>query len=645
MSYYLVHVAEGRYQQATPLTYSYSLPLKTGMIVCVPYGKKTVAGIVIASTSMPAFKTKAILSILHDTPLPDHVLSLLNWMQTFYPGPAGALVQLFIPSHLEIKRRTSKAVTASVKKVTPPKLTKEQNNVITKILESKEKTFLLYGETGSGKTRVYIELALKILARQKSALILTPEISLVPQLAASFSEVVGEDMVVQLHSGLTQATRTKNWLKILTANKPLVVIGTRSALFGPHSNLGLVVVDEMHEPAYKQESQPRYYALRAAARLAQLHGAQIVYGSATPSVNEYYLAERTEVPILRMAKTAKTSNQVARTVIDLRERSHFSRHPVLSDILLQAIEKRLSNGEQTLLFLNRRGTARSVLCKQCGWQALCPHCDMPLTYHGDAHRLRCHTCGFQDDPPLACQDCRSHDIVYRSLGTKALASSLQQLFAQARIGRFDTDNLIADSLQKQYRFVQDGDIDILVGTQLLGKGLDLPQLSLVGIVNADTALSLPDFSAAERSYQLLHQAIGRVGRGHRDGEVIVQTFHPDNPLLSAAVQQDWYSLYTHELSQRQKFLFPPYCFLLKISVARSTSASAEAHIKNLRSEIANKHLRIQMAAATPSFYEKTHGKYNWQLIIKAKDRRQLTTLVQSLPKGDHTYDLDPINLL
>jgi primosomal protein N' (replication factor Y) len=643
MRYYFVRVAEVTYQRDEPLTYASEDALVAGTLVKVPYGKKQVLGFVQSETSRPSFPTKDITTILTDGILPSCTLALFEWAQAYYPGAGGALAQAFIPNGITVRSRVGDSG-MTVAKQPLPTLTEEQKAVIDQIKDTPKQAFLLHGETGSGKTRVYLEEAASCLESGRSVLLLAPEISLVPQLETAATTYL-EAKVVVLHSGLTKATRTRNWLTVLRADQPIVIIGTRSALFAPCKNIGLIVVDEMHEPAYKQESTPRYHGLRIAAQAARLHDAKILYGSATPPVVEYYIASQTGTPILRMQKTAKPTEEVRRSVVDLRDTSLFSRHRSLSDPLLAAIGRRLVDGEQSLLFLNRRGSFRQILCQTCGWQAACPNCDIPLTYHGDEHRMRCHTCAYRSDPPINCPVCGSDDITYRSLGTKALVDSLQTLFPEALIQRFDTDNLAAEQLHKHFEAIHAGKVDILVGTQMLGKGLDLPKLSLVGIVNADTSLGMPDFSSAERSYQLLHQAIGRVGRGHLSGEVIVQTFNPNDPLLQAATTQDWQALYDLELAERQSFRFPPFTFLLKISVSRKSSASAEAFTTKLHRQIIDTGLKIRVNDPTPSFYEKSHGYYNWQIVIRAQQRDQLVQLVRMLPKGDWSYDLDPINLL
>lgn len=644
MHYYEVFVSEPGYQKQEPLTYAFDGVLAPGTVVQAPFGRKSVIGFVHTEVLPPKFKTKQLEKLDADYLLPEALGKLHAWLQTYYPSGSGLLTQAFIPPGLAKPTRRKATAKKPIKKLDLPLLTKQQQQAYDYMLSSGKRSFLLHGETGSGKTRLYIELALNSLKKGKSVLILTPEISLVPQLLEVFDATL-DYPVTSLHSGLTKATRAKNWISVASSTEPMVVIGTRLALFAPISDLGLVVVDEMHEPAYKQESGAYYYGLRVAAQLAKLHAATIVYGSATPSVVEYFMAQQTDSPIVRMDKTARPTKEVARSLVDLKNKGLFSRHGQLSDELLQAIGDRIARKEQTLLFLNRRGTARQILCTTCGWQALCPSCDMPLIYHADSHQMRCHTCGYHSAPPYACPSCSSSDVVYRSLGTKALHDSLLTLFPEARIQRFDTDNTAAEKLDRHYEALKNGEIDILVGTQMLGKGLDLPKLSLVGIVNADTGLSTPDFSAAERSYQLLHQAIGRVGRGHVDGQVIVQTFNPKSPLLQAAVKQDWISFYEQEITERKQFDFPPYYFLLKLTITRKTLSAAESYSGKLYTQARQLGLRLKINEPTPSFYEKSYGKYNWQIVVRAKDRRELTKLVQQLTPGDWSYNLDPINLL
>jgi len=383
-----------------------------------------------------------------------------------------------------------------------------------------------------------------------------------------------------------------------------------------------------------------------AAQLAHLHKARFIMGSATPNITDYYIAKARGVPILRMQTMAVTtqSTKPMLQIIPTRARSHFSRNPYLSDELLEAIEKSLQTGSQALIFLNRRGTARLVACQICGWQARCPHCDLPLTYHGDSHNMRCHTCGYKDVAATHCPVCGSTEIVYKSVGTKSIVETLQQLFPKARIQRFDTDNKKTERFEQHYDEVISGSIDILVGTQLITKGLDLPKLGLVGVVTADTNLSFPDYTAEERTYQLLTQIIGRIGRGHIAGQAIIQTYYPDSPILKAAVSRDWETFYKNQLMEREKFLFPPFCYLLQLTCTRKSVASCIKASQQLVTKLHQIGLPVRIIGPTPSFYEKSTKGYTWQLVVKAKNRQHLVSLIKELPAG-WSYNLDPSNLL
>lgn len=294
--------------------------------------------------------------------------------------------------------------------------------------------------------------------------------------------------------------------------------------------------------------------------------------------------------------------------------------------------------------MNRRGTARLVLCQVCGWQALCPNCDLPLTYHGDAHVLRCHTCGHTTDIPNHCPTCKASDIVFKNAGTKSIVEELQKTFPNARIQRFDADNLKAERLEQHFEAVANGDVDIIVGTQILAKGLDLPKLSVVGVIAADTSLSFPDYTAEEQTFQLLTQVIGRVGRGHSKGYVVVQSYNPDSEAIQAAVKQDWFRFYDQQLLERRTFGFPPYYHILKLSCARATRAAAQRSAEQLKQHLLAAGLRITVIGPAPGFYEKSAAKYHWQLVVKAKNRVELLKVIAQLPSG-WTHDIDPANLL
>jgi primosomal protein N' (replication factor Y) len=304
----------------------------------------------------------------------------------------------------------------------------------------------------------------------------------------------------------------------------------------------------------------------------------------------------------------------------------------------------LAKKEQVLLFLNRRGTARSIICQNCGWQALCPNCDITLVYHGDSHTFRCHSCSFKIASISSCPLCNDTNIVFKSIGTKAIVSEVERLLPKAKVQRFDNDNLKTDRFEQQYKKVFRGDVDILVGTQTLAKGLDLPKLAVVGVIVADTSLYTPDYTSQERLYQLINQVIGRIGRGYRQGQAIIQTYSPANPVLQAAINKQWDSFYATELEERRHFMFPPYCYLLKLSIKRSHQQNAQTSAENLAVLLKEKNLKIQVNGPAPAFHEKIAKLYEWQLIIKAKQRGELIKVINLLPNG-WTYDIDPINLL
>lgn len=644
MYYYSVWVRSNRYHGQEPLTYSSAKRLGVGAIVQVELQKELVPGVVSGPAAEPKFATKPVAEVLALPPVPAHLLRLAAWLQVYYPAPLGIITQHLLPAGLPIKQFGVSELKFEVPKLkTLPSLTTEQRRALKLMI--KRDTYVLHGVTGSGKTRIYIELAARALADGKSSLILTPEISLTTQLSGSFRQVFGERVLV-MHSQQTPSERRQAWLAALTAKEPVVMIGPRSALFTPVASLGLIVLDEAHEAAYKQEQAPQYQTGRVASYLAQQTRSTLVLGSATPSVSDYYLAEQKQKPIIELRRLAQAGDHppVDITLVDRKDHSLFSRSPYFSQALIKAVEAALARGEQSLLYLNRRGTARLVLCENCGWQATCPHCDVPLTYHGDDHSLRCHSCSHHEPTPSSCPVCGHASVIFKTAGTKAIVTEVERLFPQARVARFDSDNTKAERFEQHYETTRAGDIDILVGTQLLAKGLDLPRLSVLGVLLADTSLYLPDFSAQERTFQLISQVLGRIGRGHVAGHAIIQTYHPDHPILADAISGNYKNFYDNELASRQQFLFPPFCYLLKLTARRATSQAAEAAAEKLKAEIERSGARVRVEGPAPSFYERFQNKYQWQLVVKAKNRAELLKIIASLPSG-WSADIDPLDLL
>lgn len=642
MLYYQILIASQRYHGKESLTYSCDNTLNVGQIVSVPLQNKNVLGIVEGVTTKPKFNTKNITNFWPYA-IADETIELLKWMAEYYPAPLGMIVELFTPVNLPKKITETKLVGTTSPKYLP-ELTSEQADSIKRMGASEKNVFLLHGDTGTGKTRVYIELAIEAIKQGKSAVILTPEIGLTKPLLDTFVHTFG-DAVLVTHSDMTAAQRRKVWITAVSSKIPLVIIGPRSAIFTPLRNIGLIVIDEAHDTAYKQEQAPHYQTTRVAAKVAQIHNAKLILGSATPSVIDYYTFLNKNLPIIRMTTQAVEATQhTSIDIIDQRDKSNFTKSPWLANKLITAIEQAQLKNEQTLLFLNRRGSARLVMCDTCGWQAMCPHCDVPLTYHHDSHLMICHSCDYSGKPPTSCPACSNSELIYKSIGTKALEAELLKLFPRAKISRFDRDTVTTDKLQHQYESLRSGETDILIGTQSIVKGFDLPNLSVVGVVQADSGMQIPDYTAAEKSFQLISQVSGRIGRGHRAGSLFVQTYDPESSLIKNALERDYNSFYENELSQRQLYLFPPFVFILKIVCIRSSSNSANQACEKIKDIVTANHFKVKIEGPTPRYIEKIGDKYAWQLIIKSKDRQQLTSIIKALP-SNCTYDLDPSDLL
>lgn len=629
------------------LTYEYSEQLDVGMIVSVPVGRQTgVAGVTIRQVSKPKFTTKPIESVIESTPLPASLLALAQWMSEFYATHPVAVWQTMLPRGLAKTRRdTAHVAIHPSRKRTNIVLNDEQATAVVTITERAHGTTLIHGVTGSGKTAVYIEVAAQTVREGRSVIILVPEIALTSQLIAEFTPHFPD--VVVTHSTMTESQRHTVWQRLLQATTPQVVIGPRSALFSPVPRLGLIVIDECHEMTFKQEQSPRYSALRAAAVLARHANARLVLGSATPNVADYYLAQHAKQPIVTMGKPARANTVMPEvTLVDMTKHLNFSRHHFFSNDLLSAIETTHSHKHQVLLFHNRRGTAPSTLCENCGWQALCERCYVPMTLHADQFVLRCHICNLTQKVPTSCPQCGEAQIIHKGIGTKLIHQEIAKLFPAARIARFDGDSETEATLDKQYQALYDGDIDIIIGTQVVAKGLDLPHLRMVGVIQADAGLMLPDYVASERTFQLLAQVSGRVGRNEHASRVVVQSYQPTHPAVVHGITSNYNEFYRLTLSERARANFPPYTHLLKlICIYKTESASIRASKAFARELRASMPARVELLGPTPAFYERVRDTYRWQIVVKSPVRADLTTLIAKLPASHWQFELDPSSLL
>ncbi len=644
--YYEVAPTKVVRSDASVFTYGSEESLEPGLVVTVPVSNKNLVGVIMKSVDKPAYAVKPILSIVTSTPLPPSLIATASWMSQYYHTHLALVWQTLLPSGITKKRRqTTDAPMHHQRERTKKVFTPDQKHAIDTIDTMSDGTALLHGVTGAGKTLVYIESARRVIAKGSSVIILVPEIALTSQLVAEFAQHFPN--IIITHSHQTEAERHKAWQQALTANTPQVVIGPRSALFLPLANLGLIVIDECHEPSFKQEQSPRYSALRTASVLAHYARAKVILGSATPSVADYFLAKHSGRPIISLPTPAR-KNTLPPTIhlIDMTKRTNFTRHPFLSDSLLDTLERTFSTGHQALIFHNRRGTASTTLCTNCGWHATCPRCFVPFTLHADQHRLQCHICGSEARIPTSCPSCHAADIIHKGIGTKKIEEALRSRFPDKTIMRFDADSSADETVDKNYTKLYDGDIDIIIGTQVIAKGLDLPHLRTVGVIQADAGLSLPDFGAPERTFQLLSQVIGRVGRSHHKTDVVIQSYQPNDPTILDGVSQNYAEFYTRTLTERKHAGFPPFCYLLKATCVYKTERAAISNAKKVAYTLKN-HAgsSVQVLGPTPAFYERVRDTYRWQLVVKSPRRQELIDLLAYIPQTHWQTELDPTSLL
>lgn len=646
MEYYLVTALRITHGSQSALTYHYDTLLEPGTIVTVSVGTKQVAGVVMQRVPKPSFQTKPIEAIVETMPLPMPLMNTAQWMAEYYATHPVTVWQTILPRGIQKTRRISThTISYPKRKRTTIVLNNEQSAALTTIMDSPSGTSVLHGVTGSGKTQVYIELAKTTVQLGRSVIILVPEIALTSQLIAEFIPHFPDAIVT--HSTMTESQRHSVWQQLHRAHTPQVVIGPRSALFSPIHNLGLIVIDECHEPSFKQEQSPRYSALRTASTLAHHHGARLVLGSATPSVSDYYLATHTRSPIATLTLPARDHSVMPTVeIVDMTKRAHFGRHRFLSNTMISRLTETINAGHQALMFHNRRGTAPITLCEHCGWSPACPRCYVPLTLHADTYELRCHICNHQERVPTHCPSCDHANIIHKGIGTKLLHDELSKLFPKATIARFDGDTLADQTLEKQYQALYDGDIDIIIGTQVVAKGLDLPYLRMVGVVQADSGLSLPDYLSPERVFQLIYQVCGRVGRNEHQSNVVVQSYQPSHPAVRDGIARDYAAFYHHTLVERKRAHFPPFTHLMKLVCVYKTEAAAVRAARTVARTLRSKaHPDVQILGPTPAFYERVRDTYRWQLVIKSPQRAHLIALTGHIPPTHWQYELDPHSLL
>ena len=513
------------------------------------------------------------------------------------------------------------------------------------------KPILLHGVTGSGKTEVYLQAIAHELDYGRGAIVLVPEISLTPQTVRRFASRFG-DRVAVLHSALSDGERYDEWHRIRTGTAR-VVVGPRSAVFAPVKDLGLIVVDEEHDTSYKQDETPRYNARDVAVMRGAFENCKVVLGSATPSLETWFNAQRGKYALASMAARVAGHPMPTVHLVNLEEESEaYASAPIFSKFLLDAIAERNRRGEQTILFLNRRGYSRVLECKNCGCVITCPNCSVAYTYHSADNCLRCHVCGGWTPPPVSCPDCGAHEFSYTGVGTQRAEQALRKCFPHARILRMDADSTSRknshDDILSKFRARE---ADILIGTQMIAKGLDFPNVTLVGVLNADASLNMPDFRAAERTFQLIAQVSGRAGRAEKPGEVFIQTFHPDSSVIQAAAEADFARFASEELKEREVTGLPPY---RKFATAlfRAKESALALRWADLYAKSLAKYPGLSVSEALPPALEKAEGWYRFQVQIRAASARTIAAawrwIVQArpLPKEMRVaLDIDALNVL
>ena len=678
--------------------------IEIGKRVLVPFGNQKLEGFILnISNNKPEFKTKDIISIIDDTPvLNEELLDLGIYISKKTLTNRITAYQTMLPSALKAKNKTNinkkyvtylkltnqdyepktcrqKAIidlltTEQLKSVCTEvsvsavntllkngvieeikkesyrlenniqkeekniELNEEQKEALKQIEYDKFMPYLLHGVTGSGKTEVYMHAIDNVLKQNKQAIVLVPEISLTPQLVNTFRKRFGNDVAI-LHSGLSNGEKYDEWRKI-ERKEVNVVIGARSAIFAPLTNLGIIIIDEEHSTTYKQDNNPRYNAIDVAIYRAKKHNIPVILGSATPSIESYTRALQGIYKLLTMKRRVNDSYPET-ILVDMKEEIKKGNR-IISEILYKKIKEKLEKNEQIILLLNRRGYSTITTCKSCGFVDKCPHCDIPLVYHKTSNMMRCHYCGYAHREIKICPDCKSDNINNFGMGTEKLESIIKEMFG-ARVIRMDQDTTTnKGSHEKIIKSFRNKEYDILIGTQMISKGLDFPNVTLVGVINGDASLNIPDFRSAERTYQLLNQVSGRSGRGDKPGIVIIQGFNIDHYSIVKASQNDYVGFYHEELNIRKLLKYSPYYNICLIKVKSKNYDEVNSEAIKITNHLKNQKMN-DVIVLGPSFsmMPKINDIYNMQIIIKYK---KTDLIMKELEYINNHYRISKVNV-
>jgi primosomal protein N' (replication factor Y) (superfamily II helicase) len=636
-------------------TLSYKIPselekkIHEGSYVKIPLRNKFDEGVVIRKfKNEPLYKTKDIGELIYENPiLQSWQIALAKWISNYYKCPVQKTIQLFLPPkfYKQKERTIIKSDDVLKEKYT---LTKAQSNAFTQIIESKKNICLLNGITGSGKTEIYLHLVEKYIKEGKQSILIVPEISLTPQMIQYFERIFGKNVAI-LHSRLTEKQRSLEWLKIYLEETP-IIIGPRSAIFAPVKNLGLLILDEEHEFSYKQEQSPRYNTIDVIKKMVELTDIKIILGSATPSVSSYYEALNGNYELIEIDERIGDAKLPPVTLVDLRDEFEKKNYSILSELLQEKLVSTLKDGKQAILFLNKRGSASAVVCRECGYIEKCTSCDLPMTYHKilpdsgiSKPSLICHHCGKISPPPLKCPNCKGLNIKFIGAGTQKVEEEVKKLFPNANVARVDRDTISKrGSFENIYEKLKNREIDILIGTQMIGKGLHLPNVNLVGVILADIGLHFPDFRSSERTFQLLTQVAGRAGRAETPGEVIIQTYLPENKAIQLAKSHNYKAFYELDIEQRKTFNYPPFSKLIKLTFVDPSAKNALVEAQKIFKLLKEKNPGAYQITLYPALIYKLNNKFRWNILIQGENPIELLESLQ-LPENCRV-DVDPISI-
>ena len=637
-------------------TYSFDsekMELVPGVRVIVPFGtrRKTIQGYVISvSDKKPEgnFEIKSVTRVIDKEPLFDRSdYDLALWMEKFYFSSRGEIMDTMIPGG---KKDTAFGALDADEAMPRPDvvLSEEQENAVRTVMETDNRMFYLFGVTGSGKTEVFLRCAEQVINQGGQVIYLVPEITLTHQLALQVTKRFKNNVAI-LHSGMTDSQRIAQWRKIKRSEVSLV-IGARSAVFAPFKNLKMIIIDEEHENSYKSGNAPRYHARQVAQKRILDCNGKLLMGSATPSLEAWQLM--------------KDPSKMVR--IDLRHRVGGGSMPkveiadmtkeegIFSSLLQEKMLRTLAEGRQVILFLNRRGYSYYFHCRSCGYELKCPHCDVAMTYHKRRNILQCHYCGHSQKPVSVCPECGSMDVMYSGFGTEQVEHEIQRLFPLYRVARLDTDTVSKDrsAIQKTLDEFRAGNIHILLGTQMVAKGLNFPNVKLVGIIMADSGLLIPDFRAEERTFDLLVQVSGRSGRSDSEGEVIVQTRMKDNPAISFAARGEVERFFDQELSIRKETNFPPFSRMVNIVVHSSNASAARAFADMLAQRLRSVVKKTQVYGANECPIEKIRENYRFQILLRSSYPVDMLNCIAKVTSDlkvpsnvAFDIDVDPVELM